>query len=259
MQFYRRCSFYVSAALVLVTCSGGNKLEKQRLDCTERVEKSIELYHSGKYSSAVYRLEDAKIQCSGSEVMDTVFYYLGMANMYSKKYIEARTEFQRLVQDFPGSPYFDEAKFRIGYVVFQQSNPVTKDQKETREAIRLFDSFIESYPRSAFADSALFYRTKAYEKLALKEFNNSVFYVNAKEPEAAVVYFKIFLTQFADSKLADQARYNIIELLIKLGRIAEAREQYEDFMEKVKNEDLRKSAETFTIKLNIKSPDNGGK
>lgn len=240
---------------LLASCAGGNKLEKQRLDCSERITKALELYKNKKYASVVFRLEDARTQCSGSPVMDTVLYYLGMANLQDKKFIEARTEFQRLVQDFPGSPFFHEAKFRIGYAVYCQAHPINRDQKETHEAIRLFDNFIEVFPKSQFADSAQFYRTEAYEKLALKEFNNSAFYVMAKEPESAVVYYKTFISQFSDSRLVDQARFNIIDLLVKLNRTTEAVEVCDELLREGKNRDLQKAANLLTLKYRKKTPE----
>jgi outer membrane protein assembly factor BamD len=243
------CIVCVAMVMLLCFCAGGNKLEKQRFDCTERVAKAIDLYKMKKYSSVIYRLEDTRTQCSGSSIMDTVLYYLGLANLKSKKYVEARTEFQRLVQEFPGSPFFDEAKFRIGYAVYKQSNPANRDQKETREAMRLLDDFIESFPRSAFADSAIFYRTEAYEKLALKEFNNAVFYVNFNEAESAIVYYKTFMAQFADSRLIDQARYNTIELLVKGGRMNEALELRDELMTKGKNKGLQKAANALVNRI----------
>lgn len=245
----------VSVALLLAfSCASQNKLEKKRLDCAERVAKASELYKAGKYSSVLYRLEDARMQCGGSDIMDTVQFLLGMANLKSKKYVEARTEFQRLVQDFPGSSFFDEAKFRIGYAEFMQSNSFNRDQKETRDAIRLFDDFIESFPRSPFIDSAVFYRSEATEKLALKEFKNAEFYVKANEPDAAVVYFKSFLTQFPESKMVDQARFNAIELLVKLDRLSEAAELKDELVSKGKNKELIKAATALVVKKQKDTP-----
>jgi outer membrane protein assembly factor BamD (BamD/ComL family) len=121
----------------------------------------------------------------------------------------------------------------------------------------LLDDFIESFPRSPFADSAMYYRTEAYEKLALKEFNNAVFYVNAKEPESAVVYYKTFMTQFVNSRLVDQARFNSIELLLKLNRTSEALDLQDELLTKGKNKALQKAARVLTGK--IKRTADGGK
>jgi outer membrane protein assembly factor BamD len=232
-------------SLLLSSCAGGKKLEKMKLDCTERVAKSIKAYTAKKYSLSLTYFEDARTQCSGSEIMDTVLYYLGMTNLKTKKYLEARTEFQRLVQDYPGSVFFDEAKFRICHAVYKQSHPESRDQTETREAIRLLDNYLESYPKSAYADSAVFYRNEAFEKLARKEFNNANFYVKVNEPEAAVVYFRTFLGEYPDSRLVDQARYNLMVLLRKLDRDSEAREVYDEFVARSKNKQLLKDAKAL--------------
>lgn len=217
-------------------------------NCEARVKKALQRYENKRYSSVQLTLEEARTQCSGSPVMDTVLYYLGMANMHQKNYIEARTEFQRLVQDFPGSPFFDEAKFRIGYTVFKQSSSYDRDQKETNEALSLFDRFIEMYPNSAFTDSAVFYRKEAYEKLAFKEFKNARFYEKVNEYESAIVYYRSFLQEYADSKLLDQARYNMILLFRKLERMSEAKEMLDELNQKGKDKKLKKEANALFSK-----------
>ncbi len=242
MTFRRYGICLVAGTMFLASCASTNKLEKKRIDCTDRVTKALELYKNKKYSSVLVRLEDARTQCNGSPIMDTVLFYLGMANVKTKKYVEARTEFQRLAQDYPGSPFFDEAKFRIGYSVFMQSSPYNRDQQETREAIRLLDDYIETYPQSSFVDSAGYYRTEAYEKLATKEFKNAQFYEKVNEPDAAIVYYRTFIGQYSDSKLVDQARYNAIELLVKLDRDTEAGELLEELLLKGKDKNLKKQA-----------------
>ena len=242
MTFRRYGIGLVAGALIIASCASTKKIEKMRMDCTDRVTKALEQYKKGKYSTVLVRLEDARMQCNGSPIMDTVLFYLGMANVRTKKYVEARTEFQRLTQDFPGSPFFDEAKFRIGYSVFMQSNPYNRDQQETREAIRLFDDYIETYPKSSFVDSATYYRTEAFEKLATKEFKNAQFYEKANEPDAAVVYYRTFIAQYPESKLVDQARYNTIALLVKLNRTTEAGEMLDELLLKGKDTSLKKQA-----------------
>lgn len=238
----------LAACLVLFSCASQNKLEKMQQDCEARISQALKRYEKGRYSSVQLALEDARTQCSGSPVMDTVLFYLGMSNLQMKNYIEARTEFQRLVQDFPGSPFFDEAKFRIAYTVLKQSSRYDRDQKETNEALSLFDRLIEMYPNSAFIDSAIFYRKEAYEKLAFKEFKNAQFYEKVNEYESAVVYYRSFMSEYPDSKLYDQAQYNSIVLLKKLDRIQEAKELLSEFLEKGKDKKLKKEAKELFSK-----------
>lgn len=235
----------VLAIIALSSCAGSGKIKNKQADCSERMQKAIELYQAKKYSAVALRLEDARMQCGGSVTMDTVLYYLGMVNCKTKKFIEARTEFQRLVQDFPGSPYFDEAKFRIGYAIFKQSNTPSRDQKDTKEAIRVFDALIESYPHNTMMDSIVFYRTAAIDKLAEKEFNNALFYEVNHEPEAAIIYYDVFLNQFSETKRADDARLNKLTILMKIGRNSEAQEVYADLQATCKNKEILKKAKNL--------------
>lgn len=245
-MIFRRFGIVTAVGIMLLSsCASTKKFDKMKIDCTKRVTKALKLFEAKKYSSVLVRLEDARMQCNGSLIMDTVLFYLGMANLRTKKYVEARTEFQRLVQDFPGSPFFDEAKFRIGYAVYKQSSPYNRDQQETREAIRLFDDYLETYPNSSFADSVVFYRKEAYEKLAIKEFKNAQFYEKVNEPDAAVVYYRTFIGLFPDSKLVDQVRYNAIVLLVKLDRRAEARELLAELLAKGSSKTIKKQAKAL--------------
>jgi outer membrane protein assembly factor BamD len=214
--------FFITALLVI---PGFSKAKKSKLfDCSDAVSKAVAFYNDGKYSRVKTTLENAKIQCGGSPLMDSILYYLGMADLKSKNYIEGRTNFELLAQDYHQSPFHKEAQFRIGYAVYMQSHPSGRDQQETKEAISLFRDFLDENPDGPFADSARKYLDLSYEKLAKKEFDAANFYIKIDEFESAVVCFKTFLLDHPQSKYVDQARYTAAELLIKLNRKSESKE-----------------------------------
>jgi outer membrane protein assembly factor BamD len=214
--------FFITVLLVM---PGFPKAKKSKLfDCADAVSKAVSLYNDGKYSRVKTILENAKIQCGGSPLMDSILYYLGMADLNSKNYIEGRTSFELLAQDYHGSPFHKEAQFRIGYAVYMQSHPSGRDQQETREAISLLRDFLEINPDGPFADSARKYLDLCFEKLAKKDFDAANFYIKINELESAVVCFKTFIQEHPQSKYVDQARYIAAELLIKLNRKSESRE-----------------------------------
>jgi outer membrane protein assembly factor BamD len=212
------------AAALLGSCAHGDKLTRKRYECSERLAKAVKKYEVKKYGSAKAILDDVKLQCAGSLVMDSVEYYCAMSLAHLKLYSEAKLEFTRLTQDFPRSPFFEEAQFRIGYCVFKTTLSVERDQTETREAQRLFADFLESYPSSMFADSAQTYLKAAVEKLAEKEFVGARFYQRIGEKEAAVVCYKSFINDYPASSYTAQARLNLGQMLVELGRTAEASE-----------------------------------
>lgn len=216
--------FLFIAGLLAVPGFCKSKKKTKLFDCPKAVSEAVSFYNAGKYTRVVTSLSNAKLQCGGSPIMDSILYYLGMAELMEKSYIEARSSFELLAQDFPESPFNQEARFRIGYAVYMQSHPSAKDQTETREAIGLFRDFLDAYPEGAASDSARKYLGLCMEKLAEKDFNAANFYVKIEEFESAVVSFKTFINDHPESKLVDEARIISAELLIKLDRKAESRE-----------------------------------
>ncbi len=248
MKKYLSCVLVISI-LFLISCAGGTKMHSKQYDCSKKLSEAMELYNNQKFSRVKTLLEDVKVQCNGSKVIDSVLYYLGMSNLKTKNYANARTEFHLLTQDFPNSPFYEDALFRVGLSVYLQSNSSSRDQTETHEAIRLLRDFLETRPSSSAADSASKYLNEAIEKLAQKEFDNARFYEKINEHEAAIVYYKAFVSQFPDSKLTDQAYLNIAELLVKLDRKGEAQEIIDQLLESGKDKEIINKAKMLRSRI----------
>lgn len=243
--------FVISACFVLPVSAAlkGKKGKDKTVDCSKKLNEALLLYKNKRYSQAQLKLTDMKVQCNGSPVMDSVLYYLGMSDILTKKYIEGRTEMELLVQDYPQSAFFDEAKFRIPYCVYKQSNSFDRDQKETEEAIRLFRDYLtESSSTGWEMDSARFYYKEAIEKIAKKEFQAAKFYERVEKYEAAVVYYRAFLNDYPESKFSDEAQLNMLQVLVRLDRNAEAQEALDDMVEQNKNSELIKKARDIVQK-----------
>ncbi len=208
---------------------------KHSYDCEKKIAKAFENYQVGKYSKVKTILEEAKINCNGKPNMDSVYFYLGMSYLKTKMYIEARSELERVVSDYPDSPLFFEAKFRAAIAVYLQAHSSNRDQKETVEAIDLFRNILEEYPSCPVSDSVTYYLNIATDKLAEKEYNNARFYEKQGQYESAVVYFNTFVNQYPDSRYIDQAKITMAELLVKLERKSEATDIITDLVENCKD------------------------
>ena len=226
------------------SCAHTGTMSQHRYECSDRLARAIKKYDAGKYASTKAILDDVKQQCAGHRIMDSTEYYLAMSLVHMKMYADAKLEFTRITQDFPRSSYFEEAQFRIGYCVFKSSLSVDRDQTETREAQRLFSDFLQSYPSSNFADSAQKYLKTTVNKLAEKDFNSAKFYQKMGEKESAVVCYKAFINDYPASPFTAQARLNLGQMLVELGRTAEAREVLDALIrEENKSENAGKARE----------------
>jgi outer membrane assembly lipoprotein YfiO len=245
MKTSYRLAYTIIAAVsfcIIASCAAGNKVKKQRYNCSVKLSSAIKKYHKKNFSSAKTILEDINLQCAGEDMLDTAQFYIGMSLLQMKLFPEAKLEFTRLVQEYPNSPFYEEALFRVAYSVFKGSRSVDRDQTETKEAYRLFTDFLENNPSSVFADSAQKYLKATVNKLAQKEFDVARFYQKIGEKEAAIVYFKTFIKDFPGSEYTPQARYLLGQALCDLKRMSEAKEVLNEVIEEESKGDIAKKA-----------------
>jgi len=252
----------VAAAVLSVaaSCSGSStkRLVKKGLyNCSERVQTAANRMEKRNYTDAIRILDDVKFQCSGSPLMDTVYYYTAVSYFRQKQYEDARAEFEALYGEFPRSPFVEEAHFRVAHIRYMRSLPSFRDQTDTKEAMRLFNDYMDLYPKGAYADSAKILYMQSLNKLAEKEFNNALFYRKQREHNAALIYYRAVLSEYPDSKFAPEAVVGMAEMLVTLQRTREAAEAVGELDASVFGEGLRARIEAVRQRIGAVEKDNG--
>jgi len=244
--------FAVLAVSLVLSCGGPNakKLIKMGLyKCHDRLETAKRDIDRRAFPNAVRILEEIKFQCGGSPMMDTVYYYAGIAHLRQKQYEDARYEFETLYREHPRSPFAEEAHFRVAQMRSFQSLAWFRDQTKTREAMRLLTDYVDLYPRGVYADSARILFTESLNKLARKEFSNAIFYRKQREHNAALIYYRAVLSEYPDSDFAPEAVVGMAEMLLALGRTQDAQEAIEELEFSAFEEGLRTRLEAVRAKL----------
>jgi outer membrane protein assembly factor BamD len=242
-----------TAIAITLSCGGGGspkKLIRQGLyRCSERLETAIGQIERRGFNNAVRIFEEIKFQCGGSPLMDTVYFYAGIAHLRLKQYEDARLEFETLAREHPRSPFTEEARFRLAQMRYIRSLPSFRDQTETKEAMRLLNDYIEAFPQGTFADSARTLFMSGLNKLAEKDFNNARFYRRQRQHEAALIYYSSILAEFPESKFAPESIVGMVEMMAALGRTQEAAEIIEELEPAAFEEGLRGRIEAVRQRL----------
>jgi outer membrane protein assembly factor BamD len=223
--------------------------QKRLFDCDGKFKKAVEKFNKKKYYDVDDILTEVLAQCPGHNAYDSMLYYKAKSLLALKKYEEAKTEFDRIVQTYPSSAFYEESYYLLGYSMFLSSSPVELDQAGTREAQTRLKDFIEQFPKSVFADSARFYSAKADDKFAEKEFQAAKFYEKIEQYEAAIVYYRVVEDEFPQSKLVPQALLGTAEDLIKTNRNGEAAAVIDGLLKQTGDEAIIKKAQGLKAKL----------
>jgi len=217
-------SLVIIAGMAAAVIAKEEKSERRRYDCSAKIEQARQRVADGRHSSSQTLLNEIILQCGGHQAIDSALYLLGTSYLASGDSKLAKNEFLRLVSNFPNSEFAQEARFRIGYCSFEQSNRYYRDQTETREAIRELSEYRQLYPGTIWADSADFYIDLAFEKLAKKDYHAAKFYYTIEEFEAAVIYYQLVIKDFPTFSQLDEVRFYLADALMRLNRQQEAAE-----------------------------------
>jgi len=151
-------------------------------------------------------------------IADVTFY-----DRYGVSLIDARSlylDFVALYGDHPLAPY---AQFQAGVCSLLQVARPSKDQTETRQAIRDLRVAERRFPNSAFAEAARTMMRQAQNNLAEHEFMVGKFYLNRKAPLAAVNRFQGILELYPHYSEKDKLYLYLGQALLKLDNDLEAR------------------------------------
>ena len=241
----------IIASFVMVTMAlhASAAKPKKLFDCTGKIQKAIEKYNKKRYLDCQDILTEVLTQCPGHSAYDTALYFQAKSMLATKKYDEAKTEFDRLASTYPNSPFYEEAFFRIGQCMFLESNAPDLDQATTKDAQGRLKDFCESFSKSLYADSARALIAQTEDKLAEKEFLAAQFYEKIDQFEAAVVYHKLMIQEFPQSKLVPEAMLAMAEDLIKSNRMGEAAAVLDDLSSRSNDDAVLKKARSLKSKL----------
>jgi outer membrane protein assembly factor BamD len=168
------------------------------------------------YTQSPYR-PDAKLA-----IGDT---YLGEGT--AESLVLAINEFQEFLSYYPTHQRADYAQFRLAMGYFRQMRAPQRDQTETRNAIREFETFLTRYPNSSLLPEARARLREARDRVGQHEFEVGRFYFRINNIAGAIDRLQVLLKQDPEFTHRDAVYYYLGESLLKVQRPAEALPYYE--------------------------------
>lgn len=213
MKIVRFVLYLAVVLMALTSCGEYNKLLKSN-DPDEKYEYAKVYYDQGKYSRAATLLTDVVPIYRGTEEAENAMWLLAMSYFQQKDYLQAGEYFVRYANNYPRGKHAMEARFNVAYGDYMDSPDARLDQEVTRRAIKEIDSFVESYPHSALADSAAVMRLELTDRLCYKEYLSAKLYLNlgtylGNNYESAVITARNAQNEYPYSKYREDLAYVI--------------------------------------------------
>jgi outer membrane protein assembly factor BamD len=151
--------------------------------------------------------------------------YLGENNAASSVF--ATNQYREFLAFYPTNPRADYAQYQLGMVHLRQMLGPQRDQTETKEAIKEFQTFIERYPNSKLLPEARQRLREAKDRLADGELQVGIFYFNVRLYASAEARFRHLLEADPEYTRRDSLYFHLAETLERTDRKAEALPYYE--------------------------------
>jgi len=146
--------------------------------------------------------------------------YLGEGT--AEALVLAINEFKEFLTFYPTNPRADYAQYKLGLAHFRQMRGPQRDQTETHEAEKEFETFVERYPNSKLMPDARARLREARDRLDESDYLVGFFYWRQKWYPGAIDRFKSVLKEDPAYTNRDAVYFHLADSLIKMKKEAEA-------------------------------------
>jgi outer membrane protein assembly factor BamD len=166
--------------------------------------------------------------------------YLGENN--SASFVYAQNEYREFLAFYPTNPRADYAQMQLGMVHFNQMLNPQRDQTETKEAIREFQTFTERYPNSPLLPEVKQRLREARDRLADSDMAVANFYLSIRNFPGAEQRYRDLLKGDPEYTRRDSLYFHLAEILEKTDRKAEALPYYERLLKEFEQSEYLEEA-----------------
>ncbi len=184
------------------------------------------------YTQSPYR-PDAKLG-----IGDT---YLGEGS--AEALVLAINEFREFLSFYPTNRRADYAQFKLALAHFRQMRKPERDQTETREAAKEFQTFVDRYPGSDLMTEASAKLREAKDRLDQSSYLVGYFYYRQRWYPGAIDRFKSVLKEDAGYSNRDALYFYLADSLVKSKKEAEALPYLERLVEEFEQSEFLQEAQ----------------
>ena len=204
---------YILAVLAFVaflpSCKSRYESILSSSDADLKYNAAFEMFNRGKYNKAAQLFESLSVLTSGTERDDTVQYYWGLSNYRFKDYYTAETNFARFLENYPGSPFAEEAQFQRIDCLYRSTLRYELDPTPTHAAITAIAEYIRERPDNPHMENCKTMLRDLSGRLDRKAYEAAKLYYKMEDYKASRVAFRNILKEDADNIYREDILYYI--------------------------------------------------
>ena len=197
----------LAGTLACLSCKSQYEALLSSNDVDAKYNAAMEYFANKKYSKAAQLFESMAFLTSGTERDDTVQYYWGLSNYLYKDYYTAESNFERFIENFPRSPFIDQARFYRLDCMYRATYRWELDQAPSRVCIMSISEFMREYPDNEHIPALLAMLDDLQDRLDRKDYEAGKLYYKMEDYPAARVKLKNILKENAENRYREDILY----------------------------------------------------
>lgn len=218
--------------LLLVALSSCGRYEKilKSTDYKLKYAKAFEYYKLGEFTKSATIFDQIVSVYKGTDKSDSVSYYQALSYYGQKDYYLAGPYLKSFFENYPYSPFAEEAEYLSAFCFYKTSPRPSLDQENTFAALDAFQLFITKHPASHHVADCKALIAELQDKLVEKSFKNAKLYFDLGNYKSSIVAIKNSLNEYPNTKYREDLQYLSLEsnyLLAKNSIPQKQKERYQ--------------------------------
>ena len=221
----------LAAAVVAFSCKSQYEALLNSNDVDAKYDAAMDYFNQGKFNKAAQLFESLSVLTNGTERDDTVQYYWGLSNYRYKDYYTAETNFTKFLENFPRSPFSEEARFLRIDCLYRATLRWELDQAPTRAAMASIQQYMTEYPaNNPRMEACLKMMADLDERLDRKAYENAKLYYRMEDYKASRVAFRNVLKDDSDNIYREDILYYTAMSSYRFAHMSVAAKQKERYL-----------------------------
>ena len=230
MNFRNLIPVLAFAACIATGCKSEYELLLEGNDTDAKYKAAFGYFNEEKYNKAAALFESLSLLTSGTDRADTVQYYWGLSNYKWRDFYTAQTNFEHFIENYPRSPFAEQAKFYRIDCLFRSTLRYELDQVPTYNALTAISEYLIDNPDGEHSAVCRDMMQTLNNRLDQKAYENARLYYKMEDYRAARVALKNVLKDDAENIYREDILYYSAMASYKYASLSIPAKRHERFL-----------------------------
>lgn len=212
----------IPLALMLASCAGDKGDGFDETPATDLYTMAYQELQDDNYKKATKAFDEVERQHPYSEWATRGQIMAAYSSFLSRDYDKAIATLDAFVQLHPGYEHIAYAYYLRALCYYDQILAVSRDQRNTLDALKALDEVVKRYPNTKYGRDARLKMDLVYDHLAGREMQVGRYYLDNEQYLAAINRFQTVVDAYPRTTHVPEALHRLVECYISIGLKEEA-------------------------------------